>query len=347
MATYTEIKIDYIEVFDSTTGARYWVSPTAEDFNSIYWATESGGTPGASVPGPLNPVFFDGQGVGNCILDTTVNIYSLKEGADYPGSLIQTYYPVLTGDASFLGGNFIGTDVPVTVHRNLTVSGGFHWLGTDNIIYALGDVYCNAGFFPESNSVLFFMGLNSQGLHSNGGTLPNVYVDKSTSNQIRAYGDYPIYLNGDFYIFDGTFNTHGHDIIVGNSSYPEPVVPTTSAPTTAAPTTPAPTTAAPTTPAPAASYNISIEILDIIWTPTRAATITAALQSWDDSFIADQTITWAQVATFLHTIDGGGIAYAYLSVSSTTPASPGNVITPTAGQVVTFATVTFFSGGGY
>jgi len=198
------------------TSPRYWVSPIPGDFISIYWSTTSGGSPGASVPGASNAVIFDAGGQGDCTVNADISIYSLKEDSGYYGTINQDSGSITTGDASFLGGALAGTALPFTVQKNLVLSEGFSWQGSDSTICVHGDVYCNSGFLPETHSTVCFTGLNKQALHCNGGVLPNVFVDKNNSNQIRAYGDHPIYIDGDFFIFDGTFNTHGHDIIISN-----------------------------------------------------------------------------------------------------------------------------------
>lgn len=323
--TYTRTKVDYINVFSSTND-RYWVAPIPEDFNSIYWSTTSGGPPGASVPGASNAVIFDAGGQGDCALNAPINIYSIREDYGYDGTIHQGSGLVTTGDASFLGGAFLGTSLPFTVLKNLVFSNGFSWQGPDSTIYAHGNVYCHAGFIPETHSTLFFTGSDGQALHCNGGGLPNVFVDKTTSNQIKAYGNYPIYIDGDFYIFDGTFNTHGHDIIIGKppATIPTTTVAPTTTTTTAAPTTT--TTVAPTT------------------TTTTAAPAGPTLNGivWD----GDKFVIVGDNGTILTTVDGSsptlqpvppgvedyqltGIAYndgTYVVVGTKPNCSPGDYL---------------------
>ena len=137
----------------------------------------------------------------------------------------------------------------MVVNRNLILSEGFSWRGLDSTISVFGDVYCDAGFITDATHMLSFTGLNSQNLHCNGGVLPTIYVDKTTSNQVKAFGDFPIYINGDFTLQDGTFNTNGHDLVT--TSVYVPPVPTTTTPAPTTTTTVAPTTT--TTAAPSLS----------------------------------------------------------------------------------------------
>lgn len=237
MATYIHTEVNYINVLSPSPSApRYWVSPIESNFDSSYWSTESGGPPGASVPGASNAIVFDGNGLGNCLFNVPVYALGLTEGPGYTGSLIQNSSSITIGDASFLSGNFIGTNYPVTVYGNLTLSEGFSWQGSDSTISAYGDVYVNQGFSANKNRALTLLGANKQGLYCNGGILPAVHVDKPSSNQVKAFGDYPIYVNDDFIIFDGTFNTNGHNLVMTSINVPVPPPP----PTTTTTTTPAP-----------------------------------------------------------------------------------------------------------
>ena len=215
--TFSKTRTNYIQALaaptTTTTAApmtmdRFWVAQAENNFDSNNWAYVSGGSPSAPIPNSLNPIIFDGQGNSTCILNISVQTPLLKTTSDYTKSLIQQAN-LSTGDASFLGGSFSGS--PAFINQNLVLSGNFFWQGD---IYALGDVYCSPGFGTLlTDGTLSFKGTNNQGLHCDGGLLPHTYIDKSSSNQIKAYGDYPITLYGDLLIQDGTFNTHGHDIV--------------------------------------------------------------------------------------------------------------------------------------
>ena len=115
------------------------------------------------------------------------------------------------------------------VTRYLGLSGGFIRNGTDSTVFAMGDVDCTAGFGQltnEQDAAISFVGSSPQNIFSNGGVFPHILVDKTTSNQVKVFGDYPLYVNGDLIIFDGTFNTNGHNIIQGNLAAvipPEPL----------------------------------------------------------------------------------------------------------------------------
>jgi hypothetical protein len=173
----------------------FWVSSTAASFDSNSWSTASGGPPGAPVPGHADTAYFDNNGSGDCTIDGSALVYGLNMGPGYSGTL----YP-----AEFC-----------SVLRLLNLSGGI--LG-DGTVSVYGDVSCNLGFgdfLSNQSTSIRFTGDGKQSLFSNGGVLPSVEVDKTTSNQVKVFGDYPIYFSGDFLIHDGTFHTNGHDIISG------------------------------------------------------------------------------------------------------------------------------------
>lgn len=375
---------------------RYWVSSDASGFSSSNWSNESGGSSGASVPGEFDNVYFDGNGVGDCVFDTSVEVQNFNLQATYPGLIDQGINSLTIYNATFSGGRFLGGSGPIYINGTfsllgtdftstgniLYVSGDYSCLsasyfyhnygrvysyntnkhfnpndstfydlefinptgersivevitestpdtglyewavtgptssnciikysgvrnidvvafsspfsigpdsnysigsilpirwntldfyyidendnpqedsvklellrdstsvsgyqvldssfyvkrnlyliegnliqGIDSTTYALGNVYCNSGY-DTSTIPLCFTGTEKQNLFSNGGMLSTVYVNKPTSNQVRVYGSSPVYLNGDFFIFDGTFNTNGHDIIqYGNVRNVEP-----------------------------------------------------------------------------------------------------------------------------
>ena len=114
------------------------------------------------------------------------------------------------------------------VTRDLVLSGGFIRNEGDSTVYALGDVHCDAGFgqfTSEQDAVISMTGSSPQSLFSDGGVFPHLYIDKTTSNPVKVFGSYPLYINGDLIIFDGTFNTNRRDIIQGNLAGIVPIPP--------------------------------------------------------------------------------------------------------------------------
>jgi hypothetical protein len=180
---------------------RFWVSPLEASFDSTFWSAVSGGDPGASVPDSTDFAYFNSSGVGDCLIDGTTSVYGIELGSGYSGSV----YP--SGSCE--------------VQKSLVLNGGHLRDGTINVY---GDVCCNLGFgsfTTNYNASVKFKGTDKQNLFSNGGIFHSIEIEKNnTSNQVKTFGDYPIYFNGDFYIHDGTFHTNGHDIISGPSIVP-------------------------------------------------------------------------------------------------------------------------------
>lgn len=70
---------------------RYWVAATEANWtDTANWSATSGGSGGASVPGSSDNVYFDGNGLGNCITVNSHTILALNMDSAYTGVLYQT-----------------------------------------------------------------------------------------------------------------------------------------------------------------------------------------------------------------------------------------------------------------
>jgi hypothetical protein len=202
-------------------------------------------------------------------------------------------------------------DSTCTVSKNLVLSGGYLRTGYDSTVIAYGNIYCNAGFGRldnEHDALIHLMGPCTQLCYADGGVFPHLYVDKSTTNQVKAFGDYPIYINGDFIIFDGTFNTNGHDIIQGNlESVPSPSVYVVDFTWGLYPGTPSDLTA----------FTVSSTEVGLTWTDTatdetgfkversldgtvfsQIATVVADSTNYDDTGLSGGTQYWYRVRSY-------------------------------------------------
>src|SRR5262249_22726816 len=57
---------------------KYWVNTTASNWSTAAnWANYSGGPGGAGAPGAAESAIFDGNGRGNCNIDTNITISTL------------------------------------------------------------------------------------------------------------------------------------------------------------------------------------------------------------------------------------------------------------------------------
>ena len=131
---------------------RFWVAATASNWNnSANWSTVSGGAGGASVPGPADPVTFDGGGAGNCTLDIPVSILRITVQAAYAGTIIQGANSLITSNtATFSGGIFTGGSGNITFGNNFTLSGAT-FTSTSGILEFDGNSSFTSGTFNHNN----------------------------------------------------------------------------------------------------------------------------------------------------------------------------------------------------
>jgi hypothetical protein len=110
-------------------------------------------------------------------------------------------------------------DSSAFIENKLTLSGGYLQHSQDGTLNAWGDIYCNQNFGKWSDDDLQ-INMNSSGaqnIFTTGGILPQLYVDKTTENQVKLFGVSPLYINGNLVIHDGTVNTNGLSLQVGLS----------------------------------------------------------------------------------------------------------------------------------
>ena len=70
---------------------RYWVASSEANWtDTANWSATSGGSGDASVPGSSDNVYFDGNGLGNCITVNGHQIQALNMDSAYTGVLYQT-----------------------------------------------------------------------------------------------------------------------------------------------------------------------------------------------------------------------------------------------------------------
>jgi len=197
---------------------RYWIAPSSAFFNNIAnWSTISGGSGGASVPGSSDYIFFDELGQGDCTADISIDVLNLCTNFDYTGTLDQNSNSfIVRQDATFSDGTFHGSGQDVIIYGSLNFWGGSIHTG-DKKISVYGNLICDNGFVSVGTDATISMdSTNNQKIITSGGVLPTLCVDKTSSNQVKIYGDSTaLYIKGDFIITNGILNTNGHDIFVG------------------------------------------------------------------------------------------------------------------------------------
>ena len=140
------------------------------------------------------------------------------ENKRFSGGGMQLYDLQIENEMSPVG--YRSIDSSSYVENRLSLASGYLNEGTDGTIHALSDIFCNAEFGRIGNghdAAIEVDGSVAQTLaFSSGGVLPSFVVDKTTSDQLRAIGTGPVAINDELIIFDGTFNTNGLDVNVGN-----------------------------------------------------------------------------------------------------------------------------------
>lgn len=109
-------------------------------------------------------------------------------------------------------------DTTSYVQNRLLLDTGYTRDAADGTVHARGDIYNLPNFGQwnmNHNMTVYIDASGPQNIFTTGGILPNIWVDKTTTSQVRLFGDSPMYINGDLMINDGTFNTNGINVNVG------------------------------------------------------------------------------------------------------------------------------------
>gem|GEM_PF-2190335 len=92
---------------------RFWVaSGTGNWDDTANWSSTSGGAGGASVPNGGDNAIFNGQGLGHCLLNSSVAVGSLKLDG-YTGTIDQMGYSFQTSGATILNSGTISNSLSV------------------------------------------------------------------------------------------------------------------------------------------------------------------------------------------------------------------------------------------
>jgi len=183
---------------------RYWRANSEEIWNdTANWSTTSGGAGGASVPGSADNVYFDGNGLGNCISNTGNTILSLSMDAGYTGILYLTNTaktfnrPVIVTADSTIGSGCIlagGSIIPGSIIVNgcrLTFSGGS---------FVNGDVYADLRAGGEFVASTTWGGDVTADRHCGiAGTIAG------NISLVPNYNGYPVTIIGDL-VVEGSFS---------------------------------------------------------------------------------------------------------------------------------------------
>ena len=112
--------------------SRYWVSSASSNWNNTTnWSTTNGGAGGASVPLATDDIFFNNNGLGNCLIDIATTINSINITATYSGVIDingNTFNIIGTINNEFAGGTI--NDTPGTSSLTINSTARTRFLGT-------------------------------------------------------------------------------------------------------------------------------------------------------------------------------------------------------------------------
>ncbi len=112
-------------------GNRYWVQGSGSWNDSNHWASSSGGSFGCSVPGPTNPVFFDGNSASATVtISGNVSIASLNTSGFSGTVAVGAYDVAVSGSVTHAGGTIT---MAASTGSGFAVVGSLTLSGTSNI----------------------------------------------------------------------------------------------------------------------------------------------------------------------------------------------------------------------
>jgi hypothetical protein len=159
---------------------RYFVGDTDSSWNdTANWASSSGGAGGASIPGALNPVFFDANSPA-CNIDVAALGLSL-DSTGYASTLTQdaTFTLTISGAILWAAGTFAGGDSAITVATTFTLTGGTFNAGSTNISVPAGLTMSGGTFNGDTGTITL---TDSQTVDTGAANLNNLTLDTIASS---------------------------------------------------------------------------------------------------------------------------------------------------------------------
>ena len=184
---------------------RYWISGASSNWNNTTnWSTTNGGAGGASVPLATDDIFFNNNGLGNCLIDIATTINSINITATYSGVIDingNTFNIIGTINNEFAGGTI--NDTPGTSSLSINSTARTRFLGTtigaivnasSARLYLNGSIFYAACTFTKNgvgsdwntggnifNSTVLFINSSPDYLLL-GATNPDIFNDELTIN---------------------------------------------------------------------------------------------------------------------------------------------------------------------
>lgn len=152
------LSCSYIITNPAHAANKYWIASVTANWNSsANWSLSSGGAGGAGVPGAADVANFDGNGSGNCNLNSPVNIAGINVAAAYTGTITQgaaLSITVGTSNAVFAGGTFTGSNAAITFNGTSLSFSGTSFTSTSATLTSKGTVSLTGGSFNHNNGTV-------------------------------------------------------------------------------------------------------------------------------------------------------------------------------------------------
>jgi hypothetical protein len=164
---------------------RYWVAASASNWNTnANWSTTSGGAGGASVPGFADIANFDGGGLGNCSINTNVNVAGINIASGYTSTITQGAVTITVGASNYTqaDGTFSGSASAIAVNGTFSLTGGT-FISTSGSLTIRSNFTQTVGIFTPNNGTVIFTTTSATIDVPTSITFNNLTVNK-TSGQI-------------------------------------------------------------------------------------------------------------------------------------------------------------------
>lgn len=157
---YFSLLLFLVGVQHAIGAKRYWVGSGSNlNWNTTAnWSTSSGGASGASVPGSADTVYFNGGGIGKCVLDVGINVKRFEISSAFTDTIVQNKKTITIGSSGFVqtGGTFYGDSTNISLSGAFSMTAG-KFRSTQSVLT------CSGNFTADVNTGTF--------LHNNGKVL--------------------------------------------------------------------------------------------------------------------------------------------------------------------------------
>ena len=187
----------------------YWVASSSSNWNNAAnWSTTSGGAGGAGVPGNADFVYFNSNGLGNCVVDINVTIEGVSINGYTSTIDLNGNSFVINGASNCTFASGIIDDTPGTSSLSITTTGRTTFSGTTfnpPVNVSAGRILLHGSTF---NADCSFTKTGNNNDYSNGGNTfnGNVTLTHSGSGNFLLNNVNPDIYNGNLTVTNSSSN---------------------------------------------------------------------------------------------------------------------------------------------